>query len=189
MVTHMSSIPSLSTAKARRATVISSAVVVFAESGYLGTPVTAVAAHARISPAYVFKLFPTKEQLFVAALVRCFDLIEAALERGAAASTAQEPEDVLSAMGLAYAQLISDRSLLMLQVHAQSAAGVEEIGTALRRGLERVIVFAKTRSGASDEAVQRFIAYGQLCHLITTTGISAETGDWARMLTAGIRHY
>lgn len=178
----------LSTADERRETVIASAIDVFGASGYLGTPISAVAEHARISTAYVFKLFPGKETLFVAALERCFDRIEEALEVGAAASEGQSPSDILWAMGDTYADLIADRSLLMLQVHAQSAASVPEIGAALRRGLARITRFTKTRSGATDDEVQRFIAFGQLCHLIVTTGIEDAGDDWARILTAGIRH-
>jgi AcrR family transcriptional regulator len=182
----------LSTADARRHTAIDSAVVEFARTGYLGTPVTRIATTAGISPAYVFKLFPTKEELFVAALDRCFDQILDALDAGASdAPVGADGDAVLFTMGGAYAELIADRSLLMLQVHAQSAADVPEIGDALRRGLARVTTFAKERSGGSDDAVQRFIAYGQLCHLIVTTDLDAEphaTTAWAGILTAGFRH-
>jgi AcrR family transcriptional regulator len=188
-LTHMTAtVSSLSTAEARRETVLESALVVFAQSGYLGTPITAVAAHAQISPAYVFKLFPTKEVLFVATLQRCYDRIQAALGRGAKASSDQTPDGVLRAMGGTYAELIADRTLLMLQVHAQSAADVPEIRSALRQGLQQITTFVQARSGASDEAVQHFIAYGQLCHLVVTAGLERDTPTWARVLTAGLRH-
>ncbi len=178
----------LSTADARRDTVITSAIQVFATNGYLGTPIAAVAEHARISPAYVFKLFPSKEKLFVAALDRCFELIEESLARGAEEAAGQRPSDILFAMGGAYAELIADRSLLMLQVHAQSAAEIPEIGDSLRRGLASVTRYVRDRSGAGDTAVQRFIAFGQLCHLIVTAGLEQIPEDWAELLTAGIRH-
>ncbi|UQN09983.1 TetR/AcrR family transcriptional regulator [Deinococcus sp. QL22] len=181
-------VSSLSTAEARRETVLASAVVVFAQSGYLGTPITAVAAHAQISPAYVFKLFPTKEVLFVATLQRCYELIQIALVRGADASVDQTPDGLLRAMGGTYTNLIADRNLLMLQVHAQSAAEVPEIRSALRQGLQQITTFVKTRSGASDESVQRFIAYGQLCHLVVTAGLERDTPHWALLLTVGLRH-
>ncbi len=179
----------LSTSEVRREAVIRSAVTVFARSGYLGTPVSAIAEHAEISTAYVFKLFPTKEELFVAALERCFDLIQAALEAGAAAAQDQTPEALLAAMGNAYAALIADRSLLMLQVHAQSASTVPEIAAALRAGLGQIVRFVKARSLAPDEAVQQFIAYGQLCHLITVADLDDDASDWARLLTKGIQHF
>ncbi|KQO64417.1 TetR/AcrR family transcriptional regulator [Curtobacterium sp. Leaf261] len=183
---------SLSTADARRHTAVDSAITEFARTGYIGTPVTRVASAAGISPAYVFKLFPRKEELFVAALDRCFERIIDALTAGAASAAPDADGDaVLYTMGGAYAELIADRSLLMLQVHAQSAADVPEIGDALRRGLARVTTFAKERSGGSDDAVQRFVAYGQLCHLIVTTDLDAEphaATAWAGILTAGFRH-
>ncbi|MFC4454805.1 TetR/AcrR family transcriptional regulator [Deinococcus sonorensis] len=184
-----SSTVSLSTSEARRETVIQSAVTVFARAGYLGTPVTAVAAEANISTAYVFKLFPRKEDLFVAALARCFRLILTALETGAHAAVDQTPQALLAAMGDAYAALIADRSLLMLQVHAQSAATVPEIAAALRSGVGQITTFVKERSLAPDNAVQQFIAYGQLCHLITVIGLDDDSADWAQVLSRGIQHF
>ena len=178
----------LSTAEQRTTTVIDAAIAEFARTGYLGTPTTSIATRAAISTAYVFKLFPTKQKLFVAALDRCFERVLAAIEAGADAAATQSPADVLDAMGEAYADLIADRDLLMLQVHAQSAADVPEIGDALRRGLGSVTLFARSRSRASDTEVQRFIAYGQLCHLIVTTSIDGSTSEWASVLTEGIRH-
>jgi AcrR family transcriptional regulator len=168
--------------------VVTSAITVFAQSGYLGTSVSAIAEHAGISPAYVFKLFPSKELLFVTALDECFALVRAALEQGAAASLEQTPEAMLSAMGEAYADLIGDRSLLMLQVHAQSAASVPEIAAALRQGLRMLTMYVKSRTAAPDDDVQLFFAYGQLCHLIVVTGIEADDAPWSRLITAGFRH-
>lgn len=178
----------LSTAEHRTDTVIDAAISEFAKTGYLGTPTTSVATRARISTAYVFKLFPSKEKLFVAALDRCFERVVEALAEGAEKAASQSPDDVLEAMGEAYADLIADRDLLMLQVHAQSAADVAEIGDALRRGLGAVTEFARSRSRAADPDIQRFIAYGQLCHLIVTTGLDASVAPWAAVLTEGIRH-
>lgn len=178
----------LSTSDQRRIAVIHSAIAVFAKTGYLGTPITTVAKHAKISPAYVFKLFPRKEDLFIAALDQAFDTIEEALADSVATIAGQAPDAILTTMGDAYASLIADRDLLMIQVHALSVADVPEIGAAFRKGLQRIATFVQTRSGASDEAVQRFFAYGQLCHLITTVSLDDSTAAWVRMLTTGIRH-
>ena len=73
----------LSTAQERRETVLTSAIAVFAKTGFWGTPITAVASHAGISSAYVFKLFPSKDGLFAAALDRCFEIILKAMADGA----------------------------------------------------------------------------------------------------------
>ncbi|MEL4319978.1 TetR/AcrR family transcriptional regulator [Leifsonia sp. YIM 134122] len=178
----------LSTAEIRKPVVAASAVREFARGGYHSTTIAAVANEAGISPAYVFKLFPSKEKLFVVALEACFAQVVEALSAGADAAVDQSPEAVLDAMGAAYSDLIRDRTLLMLQVHAQSAAEIPEIGQALRNGLAKVTAFAQGRSGADDEAVQHFIAYGQLCHLIVTARIDEVPESWARLLSAGIRH-
>ncbi|MGY2061271.1 TetR/AcrR family transcriptional regulator, partial [Nocardia gipuzkoensis] len=107
----------LSTSDARREAVVDAAIVEFARTGYHGTPINNVAAKANISPAYVFKLFPGKIALFVAALDHCFELIEQALAKGAARAAGRGSAEVLYEMGGAYAELIADKSLLMLQVH------------------------------------------------------------------------
>lgn len=180
--------PKLSTSEERRPIVLDAAITAFARGGYRGTTVADVAAQAAISPAYVFKLFPGKETLFVAALDSCFEQIVAALDRGRTSTSKQTPDAILDAMGTAYAELIADRDLLMLQVHAQSAADVPEIAAALRRGFATVTEFASSRSGASDAAVQRFIAFGQLCHLVVTLDIDDSSEPWARMLASGLDH-
>ena len=194
----------LSTAEQRRPIVIASALQEFARGGYHGTTIATVATAARISPAYVFKLFPSKERLFVDALDDCFDRILVSLGDGADAAPSTDPDAILHSMGGAYAQLIGDRTLILMQVHAQSVADVPEVRRALRAGLQRITMFAKSRSGASDDAVQHFMAYGQLCHLIVTIGLADPTetpetpdamdaaaddsGTWASILAHGIRH-
>lgn len=177
-----------STADARRATVVARAVPVFARTGYWATPVTDVAAAAGISPAYVFRLFTSKLGLFVAALDHCFDRVVAAMDAGAERVDGDDGVEILSAMGDAYAELIADRDLLLLQVHALSAADVPEIAEAVRRGAERVVTLATERSGAPEAAVQQFVAYGQLCHLIVAAGLQTVPARWATVLTAGMAH-
>ncbi|MFI5779481.1 TetR/AcrR family transcriptional regulator [Nocardia sp. NPDC051570] len=178
----------LSTSEIRREAVVDAAIAEFARTGYHGTPINNVAAKADISPAYVFKLFPGKVALFVAALDHCFERIEQAFSAGAARVADADPEQILFHMGGAYAELIADKSLLMLQVHAQSASDIPEIAEAMRRGLSRVTTFAKERSGATDQQVQHFMAYGQLCHLITAFELDGNDSAWEAILTAGIRH-
>ncbi len=177
-----------STADARRATVVSCAITVFARTGFYATPIADVAAAARISPAYVFRLFDGKLALFLAAVDECFARVVRTLADGADACTADDPDLVLAAMGEAYAELVANRSLLMLQVHALSARDVPEIRQALHRGMEQVVTYASQRSGAADDAVQRFVAYGQLCHLIVATDLDQVPTRWAGVLRAGMTH-
>lgn len=178
----------LSTAEQRRAIVVSSAVTAFARGGLRSTTIAEVAAEAGISPAYVSKLFTSKEKLFVAAYGECTERVLAALDNGAAQAAGSAPDDLLHAMGGAYATLVADRDLLMLQVHAQAATEQPAVADAVRAGIARVTDFVRHRSGADDRSVQQFIAFGQLCHLLTTIDAFEVDDPWALALTAGIRH-
>ncbi|MCX4905516.1 hypothetical protein [Streptomyces sp. NBC_00878] len=57
-----------------------------------------------------------------------------------------------------------------------------------------VLSAADERAGAPDGAVQQFMAYGQLCHLIVAVGLTDLTDvggskpRWAKVLTEGTAH-
>jgi len=177
-----------STADAQRARIIERAVDVFADAGYHATPVTAVATAAGVSPAYVFRLFPGKLALFIAAVEQCYArVISTMTESGKAAGDAT-PDEILEAMTLAYVDLIRDRDLIRLQVHAQSACDVPEIRATVQRGLRDLVTAVTLISGADSPSVQRFMAYGQLCHLIVQAELSPIDETWAHTLSDGIRH-
>lgn len=175
-----------STADARRATVVACAVRVFARRGFHSTPVTAVAEAAGISQAYVFRLFPSKVELFVAALEHCYALVRAELTAGASRVPDGSPQEVLRAMTEAYAGLVTERDLLMLQVHAQSAGDVPEIRAAIRRGYGSVVEHARALSAGDDAGVQRFLALGQLCHVVVAAGLEDVDAEWARLVTGDV---
>jgi AcrR family transcriptional regulator len=174
-----------STADARRADVVASAVTVFARRGFHGTPVTAVADAAGISQAYVFRLFPTKTSLFVAALEHCYSSVRDELTAAASRAVDGSPSQVLAAMGDAYADLAAERDLLMLQVHAHSASDVPEIRAAIRRGYGSVVEHARSLAAGDDPGVRRFLALGQLYHLVVAADLTDVEEDWARVLTGG----
>ncbi len=195
-ITHMPSPGSirpqrqLSTADDRRRTVLETAVSAFADRGYFGTTTTDVAKRAGISQAYVYRLFPDKEALFVAVVEHCFVRIRESLQDGVAEAAGSSPQDVLDAMGGAYARLISDRDLLMLQLHAQCAAAAEPaVREVVRTGYARLVEYVRGVSGAPEADVQRFFAVGMLCHLVVATGAHEVDAPWARTLSDGIRHH
>jgi AcrR family transcriptional regulator len=179
----------LSDAETRREAIIEAAVRVFAEKGYASTPVTEVAAKAGISQAYVFKLFPTKEGLFLAAIERCYQRILEAMAAAADGVASGDSREMLDAIGESYARLIADKDLLMLQVHAQAATDIPAVRAAVRDGIRRGVEYVKARTGAPDSELQKFIAWGQLCHLVVTMGIVDLDEGWAKALTDGLRHY
>ncbi|MEU9336921.1 TetR/AcrR family transcriptional regulator [Streptomyces sp. NPDC048290] len=180
----------LSTAEERRATVLRTAIGAFAARGYFGTTTSEVAKAAGISQAYVYRLFPHKEALFTAVVEHCFARVRASLEEGAAQATSSAPEAVLDSMGESYARLISDKDLLMVQLHAQAAAVSEPtVREAVRAGYARAVEYVRGASGGSPEQIQGFFATGMLCHLIVSIDADGVDAPWIRTLAAGITHY
>ena len=177
-----------STAEDQRPRIVGHAVAGFARAGYHATPVAEIAEAAGVSTAYVFRLFPGKLGLFVAAVDHCYAQVVETLVAGGEASDSSDPADVLEAMTTAYIELIRDRDLIALQAQAQAACDVAEIRDAVRRGLASVVRAVTRVSGAEPHAVQRFISYGQLCHLIVQADLGSITESWAETVSAGIRH-
>src|SRR6266571_6871148 len=90
------------TAGERREEIVTAAMAEFALGGLNGTSTEAIARRAGVSQPYLFRLFGTKKDLFLAAVERGFDRVEAAFRRAAEA----HPENVLEAMGKAYGTLL-----------------------------------------------------------------------------------
>jgi len=177
-----------STAEDQRRRILSHAVRIFSLAGYRATPVAEIATAAEVSTAYVFRLFGGKLELFVEAVDNCYDQVVTAMIVGAGETPSADPEDKLNAMSSAYVELIADRSLIALQVHAVSACDIPEIRDAVRRGLASIVDAVSSASGAAPDAVQRMVAYGQLCHLIVQADLHDADSAWAHILTHNIRH-
>ena len=172
----------LQTADERREALIVAAVRTFSELGY-STPTTAIAKEAGISQAYLFRLFPTKQELFVAAMGRVRERILAAFS-AAAAKARNDGEDVLGSMGDAYMELVTeDPDILRMLVHGTSAAAVDpQIAAANRACWKQMVETAKRESNASDEELQRFFAMGMLINNLAAMQISDSDETWAQIL-------
>jgi AcrR family transcriptional regulator len=179
----------LSTAEERRETVLTTAVRAFAARGYYGTPTVDIAKEAGISQSYLYRLFPAKEDLFVAVVGRCFQLTRESLAKGAAGAASAAPQDVLSAMGDAYARLISDPDILLLLTQAQCATQEPAIGEAVRSEYARLVEYVRAASGGTDAEIQEFFARGMLCNLLVGIGAVSVDARWAQTLGEGIKHY
>ena len=70
-------------AQERREGVIRAAVVEFAFRGFHGTSTVAIAERVGVSQPYLFRLFPDKKAIFVAALMRSMEDTHRAFERAA----------------------------------------------------------------------------------------------------------
>ncbi len=165
------------TADERREAIAKIALEEFAARGLHGTPTSEIARKAGISHAYLFRLFPTKTELFIAATEGCFDRTLAAFKK---ASEGMEPgEDCLQAMGEAYVELLSDRSILLSQMQAYTACDDPDIRAAVQARFGELVKFVAEKSGAGPERVQQFFAFGMLLNVAAAMDLPEVKEPWA----------
>ncbi|HEX4305458.1 MAG TPA: TetR/AcrR family transcriptional regulator [Solirubrobacterales bacterium] len=161
----------------RRDALIEAAVHHFAHGGLQGTKVSAIAADVGVAQPYVFSLFPTKRELFLAAVDRCFERVSAHFEVAAAEfdkNGPQEPEeDKLNAIGRSYMDAIADDpDRLLLQLQAYAACGDDPgIQAAVRRDYARLVELSRELTGVDDERLDGFFQMGMWCNVAAALGI------------------
>ncbi|MCA1656769.1 MAG: TetR/AcrR family transcriptional regulator [Actinobacteria bacterium] len=171
----------LSTADERRETILAAAERVFAARGLHGTPTLEIAKAAGISQAYLFRLFPTKAELFGALTQRVNDRVHETMARAAADAKAAGG-DVLVAMGRAYVGLLADRNLLLVQLHSHAASDDPAIRDQMRRCFARLVALVERETGAGPDEVRAFFAQGMLLNVLAAMGAEEVDAHWAQVL-------
>ncbi len=171
----------LSTAEERREEILEAAERVFPARGLHGTPTMEIARAARLSQAYLFRLFPTKSELFIALVARCNARIERTFSEAAAAARAAG-EPVMPAMGTAYVGLLSDRNLLLNQLHAHAACDDPAIRAETRRGFAHLVELVERETGAEAQEIRSFFAHGMLLNVLAAMRAEDVDEHWARLL-------
>jgi AcrR family transcriptional regulator len=170
-------------AEQRRVTVLEAALVEFAERGLHGASTDRIARRAGISQPYLFRLFRTKKELYVASVERC---LRETLDSFQRASAGLEGEDALRAMGAAYEQLLDDRTMLRAQLQAYAACDDPEIRKGVRRGFGEIMAHVERASGASPEEIARWFATGMLLNVAAAMDLQHAREPWAQRLLAGL---
>jgi AcrR family transcriptional regulator len=170
----------------RRDALIEAAVHEFAQGGLHGTPVDRIARRVGVAQPYVFSLFPSKRELFLAAVERGFELTAETFTRAAAEfdpATAPPDTGILKAMGLAYRDLMSrHRDYLMLQHQAYAACDDEVIRDRVRAAYARLVSHIERLSGATPEEIDEFIRHGMWLNVAAAMGVEDLSAgcEWVR---------
>ena len=177
------------TADERRVTVLEAARHEFARHGLHGASTDAIARSAGISQPYLFRLFGSKKELFLAVNETCF---ARTLDAFRAAASGKSGHDALEAIGHAYGELIeSDRAMLQGQMQAYSASvDDDDIRASTAQGYGRLVDYVETVSGADRGTIARFFAKGMLMNVLAAMqySITDEPRDsWAARLAEGCR--
>lgn len=174
-------------ASQRRDALIEAAVEEFALGGLHGTPVDRIARRVGVAQPYVFSLFGSKRELFLAAVERGFQLVADTFTRAATMFDPAKWEagtDVLHVMGMAYVELLSShRQYLMLQHHAYAACEDDLIRERVRACYAGLVAHVKQLSGgAGAEQIDEFFHYGMWLNVAAAMGVEdlSASCEWIR---------
>jgi len=179
--------PDRHTADERRAEIVDAAIVAFAAGGLHGTSTERIAKAVGITQPYLFRLFGTKRNLFIAAVRATFERTRLTFEQAgiAVGGPRTGTEAVLVAMGGAYWRLLRDRTLLLMQLQAYAACDDREVRTAVRDGFGTVVDTVRLQSGAPDDAVRAWFAQGMLWNTAVAMDLGREDAPWASVCMMG----
>jgi len=166
----------------RRDTVLDAALVEFAGLGYAGTSTEDIARRAGISQPYLFRLFGTKKELYIASVTRCF---RETLELFQRSAEGLRGEEALHAIGSAYQeQLLSNRTWLRAQMQAYAATEDDEIRAVVRAGFGDLVAYVRRVSGADGSQIWQFFATGMLLNVLASMHVTDQPEPWMTQLLA-----
>jgi len=159
-------------AEERREEVIAAAMKEFAIGGYAGTSTQDIANRVGVSQPYLFQLFGTKRDLFIAVIQQCFRRATDQFESVAheTRKSTDDPIAILHTMGLAYCDMLADRDMLRLQMQAYAACDDPEIQRVVRAEWTALYDSVKRVSGAEADAIHVWFAEGMLMNVAAAVG-------------------
>jgi AcrR family transcriptional regulator len=169
-------------AEERREEIVAIALEQFALGGYRGTSTEAIAREAGISQPYLFRLFKTKRDLFLA----CFDVSHERIhETFRSAAQGVPREEALAHMGKAYVELLRDTSIRLFQMQAYAACSDPVIQARVRDCYGTLVKEVTRLSGAAPEDVWQFFSHGMLLNVIASLDLAAIADEepWAKAWT------
>jgi AcrR family transcriptional regulator len=174
------------TGQERRAQVLAVAGQEFAVAGLHGVSTETIAHRAGITQAYVFRLFGTKKQLFLACVDAAFERMTLAMIAAAGGASGLE---ALTAMGSEYDAMLADRTTLLLQLQGTTAAaaGDPEVRDAVRASFGRLWQAVADTAGLDPVTVKAFLAFGMLLNTSAALDLAEVDEGWARQARTRIQ--
>jgi AcrR family transcriptional regulator len=169
----------------RREEILEAALTEFAAHGLDGGSTEAIAKAVGISQPYVFRLFGTKKELFIATVERC---MRGTLEMFHTASAGLKGEAALQAIGEAYVErLTTDPTYLHAQMQSYAACDDADIREVVRRGYGELVEYVERVGGVPTERIARFFAKGMLLNVMASMDLLGADEGWAQRLVEGCR--
>ena len=167
----------------RRDDILDAALIEFADRGFEGTSTEDIAKRAGISQPYLFRLFGTKKDLYIASVGRCY---RDTLELFQRAAEGLRGEEAMHAMGHAYMeQLETNRVWLRGQLQAYAASEDPDIRRVVREGFGDLVAYVRRVTGAEWPVVWHFFATGMLLNVLSSMQVNDNPEPWMTELLAG----
>lgn len=173
--------PGRMTADERRDAIVSAGVQEFATGGLVGASTQAIARRAGVSQPYVFQLFGTKKELFLAVVRSCFNRTQVTFEEAArryVPGAVAGCDTILDAIGASYMELLADRTLLLLQLQAYAACADPDVRKVVGEEFGRLHRRVAEISGAGPGDIRRFFAEGMLLNVAAAVELEGESKAW-----------
>lgn len=164
-------------AEQRRKDVLAAALREFSQKGLHGGSTMTIAVEAGLSHPNLFRLFATKQELFIAVLEQVFETIEREMiRRGAAA------EDPLAAMEAAWGALMTDSDLMAMYLQGFAACHDTEIRAVMQRATRSIFEQVERMPGLDAAQAHRFFAEGLIFMAGAVMKLDDEAidDDWGR---------
>jgi len=172
-------------AEERREQILEAALAEFAAHGFEGGSTEAIARAVGISQPYVFRLFGTKKELFIATIERC---MRGTLEMFREAAAGLGGEQALQAIGSAYVERLStDPTYLHSQMQAYAASDDPEIRDVVRKGYGELVHYVERVGELPPDRVAQFFAKGMLLNVMASMDLLSADEGWAKRLIEGCR--
>jgi AcrR family transcriptional regulator len=145
-------------------------------TGLYGTSTEGIAREAGISHPYLFRLFGTKKELFLACAERTNQRTLQTFRDAAATFEESGCESVLQAMGKAYVQMLADRDLLRMQMQIWAACSDDDIRVAAAAHYRATFEEVERLSGAPLDELRGFFRAGMLLNVAASIGLPELAG-------------
>ena len=171
------------TAEQRREEILHAAVARFGRTGLHGTSTEAIARDVGVSQPYLFRLYGTKKEMFIAAVRWGFDHTVEVFR--AAGESASDRHDAFKRIGDAYFGLVNDRAYLGIQLQAYAATDDPEIQAVVEEGFGNLVTEIIRHTDASPDQLAAFLGRGMLLNVATSMGVLEATDGWAGYVREG----
>ncbi len=171
------------TAEERREEILHVAVKEFGRTGLHGTSTETIAREVGVSQPYIFRLFGTKKELFMASVRWAFESTVARFREAGQAATDQH--DAFRRIGYAYEELISDRRYLAIQLQAYASTSDPDIRKLVNDGFGEMVMEIQRQTKGTPQQLAVFVGRGMLLNVTSSMGALDDPSGWARLIQEG----